>query len=364
MAAEDEILSYMRMRGPVLPADIERTIKTSIIFAGAHLSELASRQKVRISSLKVGGSPLYYIPGHEAKLLEFTKNLDEKEVRALNLLQRSLILRDGSLEPLTRVALRNIKDFAVPLTVTMIETQELFWKYYLISDEDATVLIKEMLEPPVKPTSLNSAPPVPATLPNAPEQIAELLQPEMRRVEPVPEMRVVERSNAEPKTEPKAVEPVRVKAEPQIEAATPIAMVPEKKVEKKTEPVPLPLVAEKIKKKKTGVKPVMLSTNFSGQVRLFFDTKGIKIVREDVLRKDAEISYVIEVPSAVGYLRYLCHARNKKKCTDKDLSGALVDGQMKRMPVVFLYPGDLTPKAEEMMTTDTFKMMVLYKLGN
>ena len=110
MGAEEQILGLMRMRGPILPADAAKVINTNIIFASAHLSELASRHKVKISSLKVGGSPLYYLPEHSAGLQNFAKNLDEKELRAFELLRERKAMKDSTLPPLMRVALRNIKD--------------------------------------------------------------------------------------------------------------------------------------------------------------------------------------------------------------------------------------------------------------
>ncbi len=77
------------------------------------LSELSSKKSLKISALKVGGSPLYYVPGHEEKLLQFIQNLNEKDRRTLELLKDSQVLRDAEQDPLTRVSLRQIKDFAV-----------------------------------------------------------------------------------------------------------------------------------------------------------------------------------------------------------------------------------------------------------
>ena len=125
MGAEEQILMLMRARGPILPADAAKAIKTNIIFASAHLSELASRQKLKISSLKFGGSPMYYLPEHASRLQDFAKNLDEKEYRAFEKLRDAKVLRDRELEPLMRVALRAIKDFAVPLTVSFGSEQEI-----------------------------------------------------------------------------------------------------------------------------------------------------------------------------------------------------------------------------------------------
>ncbi|HLC90905.1 MAG TPA: hypothetical protein VJI15_03990, partial [Candidatus Nanoarchaeia archaeon] len=71
MPDEDRILSFLKMTGPTLPTKVAKHIGTEIIIASAHLSDLASRGKVKISKLKVGGSPLYYLPGQEEQLYPF-----------------------------------------------------------------------------------------------------------------------------------------------------------------------------------------------------------------------------------------------------------------------------------------------------
>jgi len=117
------------------------------MMASAHLSDLASRKQVLISSIKVGSSPLYYLPGQEARLQEFTNNLHEKEKKAYDLIRQKRILKDSDLDPVFRVAMRQIKDFAVPLEVIHNENKEIFWKWYLTSNQDAESLIKEMIIP-------------------------------------------------------------------------------------------------------------------------------------------------------------------------------------------------------------------------
>ncbi len=143
----DKILQLMRLRGPVLPVHAAKAIESNIMMASAHLSDLASRKQVLISSIKVGSSPLYYLPGQEARLQEFTNNLHEKEKKAYDLIRQKRILKDSDLDPVFRVAMRQIKDFAVPLEVIHNENKEIFWKWYLTSNQDAESLIKEMIIP-------------------------------------------------------------------------------------------------------------------------------------------------------------------------------------------------------------------------
>ena len=67
-AFRDKVISFIRVNGPVLPIQISKQFGGNLFFAGAILSELVGRQKIRISSAKVGGSPVYYVDGQEYKL--------------------------------------------------------------------------------------------------------------------------------------------------------------------------------------------------------------------------------------------------------------------------------------------------------
>ncbi|MFH1276012.1 MAG: hypothetical protein ABIH82_02785, partial [Candidatus Woesearchaeota archaeon] len=71
MLVEDKILDFIKVNGPTLPTKVAKNINQQILFASAHLSDLVSRGKVKISKLKVGGSPLYYLPGQEDQLYPF-----------------------------------------------------------------------------------------------------------------------------------------------------------------------------------------------------------------------------------------------------------------------------------------------------
>ena len=62
----------------------------------------------------------------EDRLQEFSKYLPEKEQRACKMLRESKVLSDAELEPLYRVALRQIKDYAKPFEVSIGEDKHIF----------------------------------------------------------------------------------------------------------------------------------------------------------------------------------------------------------------------------------------------
>ena len=146
MVIPEQIKEFVKRNGPVLPVQIAKEINSNTIIASAHLSESVANKELRISHIKVGTSPLYYLPGQEASLQKFSNHLHEKERKAYELLKNKEILRNNKLEPVIRVALKNINDFAVPLQVNYKENSEIFWRWYLLSNQEAEKLIKAELE--------------------------------------------------------------------------------------------------------------------------------------------------------------------------------------------------------------------------
>jgi len=145
MEINERILSIVKERGPILPVRISKEINDNILMTSARLSELLSGKQIKISYVKVGGSPLYYVSGQETKLQDYSDNLVDKEKEAYNLLKQNKILRDLAQEPSVRVALRQIKDYAVPLQVNYESKVEMFWKWYLTISSEAESLIKGIL---------------------------------------------------------------------------------------------------------------------------------------------------------------------------------------------------------------------------
>lgn len=129
---KEKIISIIKFKGPSLPVHISQGIGTSMLFASAFLSELLSEKKLKISNMKVGNSPIYFIPGQETKLENYANHLKSKEKDAFQLLKEKSFLKDTEQEPAIRVALRSIKDFAVPFK----KDDEIFWRYVSVPESD------------------------------------------------------------------------------------------------------------------------------------------------------------------------------------------------------------------------------------
>ena len=144
------VIDFIYLHGPILPVQISKELDTDIIMAGAMLSELVAHKKVMITNTKRGGSPFYYLKGQEYKLMQIADNLNAKDKEVYELLKKEQIVRDHALQPLQRVALRQIKDFAIPIGVRVEDKTEIFWKWYLLDEEIAKKNITEILKPKVE----------------------------------------------------------------------------------------------------------------------------------------------------------------------------------------------------------------------
>jgi hypothetical protein len=142
-----DALNFIRREGPIQPSQLATELNTNILFASAILSEMVANKHAKITNVKRGSSPFYYIRGQESKLERLSEFLGGKPREAFDLLLEKKVLRDKSSEPWQRVALKELKDFAVPLNVGLGGDYELFWKWYLTSNEDAKELIKEIIKP-------------------------------------------------------------------------------------------------------------------------------------------------------------------------------------------------------------------------
>ncbi|MBI2136740.1 hypothetical protein HYU06_06740 [Candidatus Woesearchaeota archaeon] len=142
---KDQIIAIIKSHGPVIPKDLTKKLKIDTVFAGAHLSELVENKKLIVSTAKIGGSPVYFLPDQKDKLEMLYRYLNEKDKAAFDSLKQNKILRDIEQPPLIRVALRNLKDFAVQLTVNLPSGQETFWKWYLLTKDEAEHLIKSKM---------------------------------------------------------------------------------------------------------------------------------------------------------------------------------------------------------------------------
>ena len=101
---KQKILYFIKMNGPSLPVRISREIKSDTLFTSAFLSELFNEKVIKMSDMRIGSSPLYFIEGHEFMLENFSHYLKSKEKEAFGLLKEKSFLKDSEQNPAIRVA--------------------------------------------------------------------------------------------------------------------------------------------------------------------------------------------------------------------------------------------------------------------
>ena len=205
------------------------------------------------------------------------------------LLKEKKVLRDKELESWQRIAIREIKDFAMMLNVNFNKGQEVFWKWYLTPDEEAK------------------------------QKIMGVLKKEMPSKK--------EEQEKEAKKEEKEIKKEPEKKEKQFQ-----------KEDKKHE-----------------------IDEFYGQINTYFTENRIRVIEEKAIRKNTEYEFTIEIPSALGNLKYFVKARNKKKISDAELNMSYTLGEKKKLPTIVISTGDLTKKAEKYLENE-LKGLIFKKL--
>ena len=112
----ETIVGLVKQKGPCLPTDVYKELNTSPMFASAMLGEMVSRGILKVTHLKRGSSPYYYLEEEKSRLQEVAHFLNQKDYETYKLLKEKKVLRDTHQVPLVRVSLRTIKDYAEPVS--------------------------------------------------------------------------------------------------------------------------------------------------------------------------------------------------------------------------------------------------------
>ncbi|MCX6710012.1 MAG: hypothetical protein NTV63_03620 [Candidatus Woesearchaeota archaeon] len=314
--AYQKILEFVKINGPTLPSEAAKCINSTILLSSAILSDLVSQKQIRISHAKIGGSPVYYLSGQEDKLERLYPLLNEKDRQTYDMLKFHHVIEDSSSDPLTRVSLRTLKDFAIPMTVKSSENdaERIFWRWHLLSDNEANSEIKSILESAEKRAKAHE-----------------------KRIE-------------KPAEKPKGIsEFIQEK------------IFREEKTEKEEKKESKPEKAPEIQEEQKEISPIEAKEPFLSEVIKFFSSNKVEIIEKSIQKKKSEYDFVIRIPSNVGSLSYFCRARKKASINEEDLSSAYVQAGIRKLPCLFITSGKLTKKASEILSRE-FKNMTFKNL--
>lgn len=319
----EQTKNFIRRTGPILPVHLARELNTEILFASAILSELTSRNELRLTSKAIGGSPLYYLPGQESRILEkLSPYIKGKEKEALDLLKERRVLMDNKLEPWQRIALRSLKDFANAINVSANEHTEVFWKYFLVANAEANPMISEIL-----------------TKESTQKEEEKHQQEETAGATGELKQEVVEQ---EPKQEKEQDDKLIAELKQQIL----------KELKKET--------PEKLENQKLLKKQEAPSGKFYSRIMEFFKNNEITATREIVVKKEKEFDFIAEIPSPLGALRYYIKAKDKKNITEPELSTVFAEGKLHQLPAILIANGVPNKKAQSLLSTK-FSGKVIFK---
>ena len=129
---KEKIIQTLKINGPMLPVYIAKEINSDILFTSAFLSELISEKRIFASYMRIGSSAIYYLKENQKDLEKYGESLKSKEKEAFNLLKEKKFLEDEKQDSPIRVALRQIRDFAIPFK----KNEKIFWRYFTTEEPE------------------------------------------------------------------------------------------------------------------------------------------------------------------------------------------------------------------------------------
>ena len=322
---KEKIIQTISQRGPSLPIHVAKATELPTLFASAFLSELISERRVRLSNMKVGGSPLYLLPGQEPLLEKFEDFLKGKEKEAFLLLKEQRVVEHAKTDPAIRVALAYLKDFAVPF---QYEGNQ-YWRYYLTSETESRSEIQRQKQ--ITQEIMRS---------QAPEIIPQKIQIQPQTVVPIPIITKEELEITKHQTQDDEVEEeIKEKIKP-------------KQILKRPEQRPQQIISKE-KQEKEKIK-----SDFVVRVVNYLLKERIELVEEKDFKK-REFYGTCTINSHLGKIDFFIIGKDKKHINEDDITIAVQQSHTHSMPVLLLSSGDLDKRAQ--MHIEKYKNIIKFR---
>jgi hypothetical protein len=390
----EKILEVVAL-GPTVPAKIVKQVGGDTMFIGAILSTIITTGKIKVSTLKLGGSPLYYIPEHESKLEEFVEHLNEKDRRTYLLIKDQKVLMDESQDALVRTSLKVIRDFAKPFYIDNSKnsgSKILFWRFYNVSLDQAEIIAQKILDSKkyLDAKSGDVSKQNSSSNNSSTEQILESnikipsldintgsdykINPKIDNFKPDSEnashhevqntltqssSEISSRINSEISSE-NTLHQNSLKEQVQ-ESSSNLAHqehhhrehvahhVKDSKPHKEHAVRPH---KEKVIKPKSPIDPN--KKEFYEVILGFISSIGLDIISKEKIKK-SEYNIILKNHNTNEYI--YCKAKDKSSITEADLAPALIFAQNKKMPCLFLSTGELSQKTQAMINNEFSSVM-------
>jgi septum formation inhibitor MinC len=365
--SRDNILQLLKTRGPMVPNDIKKIIGGDTIILGAMLAELSARKLVKITHVKRGGSPFYYVPVDIASLETCFQYLSEQEQSLIEFLKREKVVQDNQLEVYHRALLRQLKDFAKEFKANTTQGEILFWRYFLVSDDEAVDILNARHAPkepePTPQQTIHEVVNVSENLQNsisADDSFSHIKEPIIEEIDEVQEelqttpvleeekpVFVVTKEDVESSREQDSEQELKIKEQKKQEQEIQKEKQQEQRILHENE-----REQDDFQEALIITEPALEETPFYLHILKFFDEHDIKMLKEEQLSKGKEYEFILRVPTAVGDITMLARAKSKKRLNESDVAPALLRAKNKNMFCLFLTQGDFTKKSQELMTKE------------
>jgi hypothetical protein len=335
----EKILSILRIKGPTLPVHIAQETGMSMLFSSAFLSELLSDKKIKMSHMRVGNSPIYFVPGQEPQLERFSNYLKSKERDAFILLQEKKFLKDSEQNPAIRVALREIRDFAIHFK----NNGEIIWRYFTIPESE----FKQDIKPIEEHKYIEAKPKV---FDKEERKLGEKIIKDIK-IEDIEEIRKdnekLERKEEEikEKEEPKQIELEKEEGEKIDEVKEESSKHEKNKIIKEKDKKPSSKAKSQKAPKKESKKKTQANENFFNKIKEYLSKKDIEILDIVDFSKDEAM-----LKTRKDNSEEILFAFNKKKISEKEILKASKKSSESGLNYSILCLGETPKKISDMVT--------------
>ncbi|MGM5481431.1 MAG: hypothetical protein ACQESE_03395 [Nanobdellota archaeon] len=336
---KNDIITLLKQKGPLVPTEIKSKVGGDTIIVGAILSEQTSKGVIKISHMKRGASPFYYLPGQEAQLEKHKELLDPKDQQTLDMLRERKVLQDASLELFHRVSLRRLKDFAKELNVNTIYGELLFWRYHLTREQEALDILEKRYGNREEKTTKATAP--------ENDTVKEHQSQQTQQEDNSQQARTDNAKSRHSDTEESDQESVTTSQSTTAQA---------KPISHRDTRRPSHSNNADTQQELSGQE--FEQTAFYQKAMNYFSNKNIKVLSQAQAAKNREYDFTILVGTDVGELKMFARAKSKKKLNEGDVAPALLKAKTKELPCLFLTDGEFTKKGLKLMEHEYKGLMI------
>lgn len=113
---EDLVINFLKQNGPSLPVQVSKQLGDNVMLASAILAGLTTTKQIKLTTKRIGNSPLYYTQEHEEAARKIIyERLDPREKELVQYVTQKGFIHEKDLTPTERFFIKGLTDFFEPL---------------------------------------------------------------------------------------------------------------------------------------------------------------------------------------------------------------------------------------------------------